>query len=152
MKYKILCIGKIKDQFYKDEIEKYCENVRLKGHQLEVIEFSDEKIPEHLNDKIKKQILDKECDRMYAKIAKRDYVIALCIEGKEITSKQHQQYLELARDNGCEGVVYLIGGSLGLSDTIKSRANLKMSFSKMTFPHQMMRMVLCEEISRCIMS
>ncbi len=152
MKYRILCVGKMKDQFYKAEIENYCEKVRLKGHQLEVIEFPDEKIPEHLNEKIKNQILEKECERMRAKISNRDYVIALCIEGKEITSRQHQEYLEHAIENGCEGIVYLIGGSLGLSDTIKHRANLKMSFSKMTFPHQMMRMVLCEEIYQCVRS
>ncbi len=150
MKYKILCVGKLKDHFYKYEIEKHCKNVRMKGHQLEVIEFSDEKIPEHLSEKAKNQILEKECNRMHEKISNRDYVIALCIEGKEISTKQHQQYIERALENGCENIVYLIGGSLGLSDTIKNRANLKMSFSKMTFPHQMMRMVLCEEISRCV--
>ena len=83
---------------------------------------------------------------MIEKITNRDYVIALCIEGKEITTNQHKQYVEKALKDGCETVIYVIGGSLGLPKIIKKRANLKLSFSKMTFPHQMMRMILCEEI------
>ena len=80
----------------------------------------------------------------------KDYVIALCIEGKEITTNQHKEYVSKAVENGYECITYVIGGSLGLPEKIKNRANLKMSFSKMTFPHQMMRMVLCEEITRII--
>lgn len=148
MKYTILCIGKIKDVFYRNEIKDISETIRKKGHELEILEFPDEKIPENLKEKNKESFLEKECNRMFDKITGRDYVIALCIEGKEITTKKHKEYIDYAREEGFERVVYVIGGSLGLPETMKKRANLKLSFSKMTFPHQMMRMVLCEEICK----
>ena len=74
----------------------------------------------------------------------------MCIEGKELTTKKHAEYIRKAKDEECRSVTYVIGGSLGLPEWIKKRANLRMSFSKMTFPHQMMRMVLCEEIANVI--
>lgn len=146
MKYKILCVGKIKDNFYRNEIESLCNQINKKTGSIEILEFPDEKIPEKLKDKNRELFLEKECNRMFGKITGRDYVIALCIEGKEITTKQHREYIKKAADNGYEAITYVIGGSLGLPVRIKERANLRLSFSKMTFPHQMMRMVLCEEI------
>lgn len=146
MIFAIMCIGKIKDVFYRDEITKYMDLIRKKGHKLEIYEFPDEKIPENLKDKNKEAFIEKECRRIVDKITGRDYVIALCIEGKEITTKKHKEYINYAKEEGFERIVYVIGGSLGLPNTMKQRANLKLSFSKMTFPHQMMRMVLCEEI------
>jgi len=142
----IMCVGKIKDAFYRDEIKKYSELIRKKGHTLEIYELPDEKIPDNLKDKNKESFIEKECKRMFDKITNRDYVIALCIEGKEITTKKHKEYIAHAKEEGYQKIVYVIGGSLGLPKTMKKRANLKLSFSKMTFPHQMMRMVLCEEI------
>lgn len=150
MTYSILCVGKIKDSYYRDEIKEIVNEVRKKGHELIILEFPDEKIPDNLKEKNKETFIEKECRRMFDKITGKDYVIALCIEGKEISSKQHKEYVENAIDHGFSNIVYVIGGSLGLPETIKKRANLKMSFSKMTFPHQMMRMVLCEEIKRIL--
>lgn len=150
MIYTIFCVGKIKDSFYRDEIVNICNEIKKRGHTIEILEFSDEKIPDNLKEKHKEAFLEKECGRMYDKIEKKDFVIALCIEGKEITTKQHKFYIETAKDDGFERIVYVIGGSLGLPQKIKKRANLKMSFSKMTFPHQMIRMVLCEEIRNTI--
>ncbi len=146
MIYTIFCVGKIKDTFYRDEIVKISNEIKKRGHIIEILEFPDEKIPENLKEKNKQAFLAKECARMYEKMQKKDYVIALCIEGKQITTKQHVNYVQMAKEDGFSRIVYVIGGSLGLSDQIKKRANLKMSFSKMTFPHQMIRMVLCEEI------
>lgn len=146
MKYKILCVGKIKDEYYKDEIVNICNVIRKRNHEIEIIEYPDLKIPDHLKEQNIESFLEKECSKMIEKITNRDYVIALCIEGKEITTNQHKQYVEKAIKDGCETVIYVIGGSLGLPELIKKRANLKLSFSKMTFPHQMMRMILCEEI------
>ncbi len=146
MTYTIMCVGKIKDAFYRDEIKKYSELIRKKGHNLEIYELLDEKIPDNLKDKNKEVFIEKECKRMFEKITSKDYVIALCIEGKEITTKKHREYIDCAKEDGYQKIVYVIGGSLGLPETMKKRANLKLSFSKMTFPHQMMRMVLCEEI------
>ena len=96
-----------------------------------------------MKDKNKEPFLEKECERLEKKISQKDYVIALCIEGKEITTNQHREYVVKAIENGYESITYVIGGSLGLPNKIKNRANLKLSFSKMTFPHQRMRMVLC---------
>lgn len=150
MKIQILCIGKIKDTFYQEAIVNLCTQIRKGNNHIEIVEFPDEKIPENLKDKNKEFFLEKECERLEKKILPKDYVIALCIEGKEITTNQHKEYVSKAVENGYECITYVIGGSLGLPEKIKNRANLKMSFSKMTFPHQMMRMVLCEEITRII--
>lgn len=146
MRFTILCVGKMKDAFYRNEMEVICNEIHRKGHTIEIVEFPDEKIPEHLKEKNKDALIEKECNRMFDKITGRDYVIALCIEGKEIGSKKHKECVERAIEDGWEHIIYVIGGSLGLPEKMKQRANLKLSFSKMTFPHQMMRMVLCEEI------
>lgn len=150
MKYQILCIGKLKDQFYKDAISDLCNQIKKQKREIEIIEFPDEKIPEHLKGKRKELFLEKECERLINKISKRDYVVALCIEGKEMTTNQHKKYIVKAMEAGYDSIVYVIGGSLGLPERVKERANLKLSFSKMTFPHQMMRMILCEEIANMI--
>lgn len=150
MKYWILCIGKLKDTFYKDAISNICHEMKRKKKEMEIIEFPDVKIPEHLKEKNKEDFLEKECASLIKKISRKDYVIALCIEGKEITTNQHKRYIRQAAENGYDSIVYVIGGSLGLPQKIKERANLKLSFSKMTFPHQMMRMVLCEELANII--
>lgn len=147
MNYRILCIGKIKDCFYRRGIEEISRLLEKNQHKLEIFEFPDEKIPANLKEKNKESFLEKECQRLEQKITNRDYVIALCIEGKEITTRQHKEYVVKAKEDGYESITYIIGGSLGLPEQIKKRANLKMSFSKMTFPHQMMRLVLCEEIA-----
>jgi len=150
MTYTILCVGKIKESFYRDEISSISTEVQKRGHVLDIIEFPDEKIPENIKDKNKEKLIEKECNRMFDKITGKDYVIALCIEGTEITSKKHKELIRQAQENGYERIVYIIGGSLGLSESVKKRANYKLSFSKMTFPHQMMRMVLCEEIQHIL--
>lgn len=120
--------------------------LKKKGHMVTITEFPDERIPERLPENKIESFLEKECGKMSQKIMSKDYVIALCIEGKEFTTKQHRSYMEKAMDNGFETITYVIGGSLGLPESIKERANLKMSFSKMTFPHQLMRVVLLEEM------
>lgn len=150
MQYVILCIGKIKDSFYRNLIDDYCNEVRRRQHQLLIYEFPDEKIPNRLSDKMKDGILQKEGAKLLSNITARDYVLALCIEGVEVTTSQHKQIIDEAYKNGYERIVYVIGGSLGLWEQIKQRANKKLSFSKMTFPHQLMRMVLCEEITNIV--
>ena len=150
MKYRILCIGKIKDFYYKDEISNIQRCIAGKQNSLEILEFQDEKIPENLSAKNKNIILEKEGKRILNKLSNRDFVVALCIEGKEMTTNQHKEIIRKATDDGYDSITYLIGGSLGLMDELKNRANLKLSFSKMTFPHQLMRMVLCEEIANII--
>lgn len=150
MKYQILCVGKIKDGFYRDEIESLCNAIERRTDGIEILEFPDQKIPGNLRNQNIESFLEKECIKMSDKITPKDYVIALCIEGKEITTVQHGDYIKKAENEGYERITYIIGGSLGLPVVIKKRAGFKMSFSKMTFPHQMMRMVLCEEILNVI--
>ena len=150
MKYRILCIGKIKDSYYRAEIEDIQKKLLRTNNHLEILEFPDEKIPEHVSEKQKKQILEKEGEHFLKKFTNRDYVVALCIEGKELTTGQHREAVKKACEDGYESVTYLIGGSMGLSEELKKRSNMKLSFSKMTFPHQLMRMVLCEEIKNLV--
>ena len=147
MNYKILCVGKIKEKYYKDEIEVLGKKIKGTGNRLEIIEIADVKIPDNLREERKEDFLQKECAPMVNKIGNRDYVIALCIEGKEMTSDKHREYVDKAAYMGKECITYVIGGSLGLPKWVKDRADLKLSFSKMTFPHQLMRMVLLEEIA-----
>lgn len=147
MDYRILCIGKIRETFYKDAIDIACRQVEKSGSRLEIIEFPDQRIPDRLKEDSREAFLEKECARLTAKITRRDYVVALCIEGRELSTGQHRECVKRAMDSGYERITYLIGGSLGLAEQVKKRADLKLSFSKMTFPHQMMRMILCEEIA-----
>ena len=146
MYFQILCIGKIKEEFYRRQIEGICTKLQMEQHTVRIIEYPDSPVPERLSEKKREVFLEKECARLAEKITARDYVIALCIEGRELSTKQHRRYMEEAAMQEFETITYVIGGSLGLPENIKKRANLCMSFSRMTFPHQIMRMVLCEEI------
>jgi 23S rRNA (pseudouridine1915-N3)-methyltransferase len=116
------------------------------GHTLEIIELPDIKIPEKMSEAATESFLEKECEPMLSKITNRDYVIALCVEGKEIPPKEHCMHIKKAMDINMDSVTYIIGGSLGIAQKIKDMAKLKLSFSKMTFPHQIMRLVLVESL------
>lgn len=146
MNYRIICVGKIKEKFYRDEIDDIVKSIRQMGNSIEIVELKDNKIPDNIKEDKINSFLEKECEPMHSKIKKQDYVIALCIEGKEMNTKQHKEYIEKAVDMGRERIVYIIGGSLGIAQSVKERADLKLSFSKMTFPHQLIRMVLLEQI------
>lgn len=150
MKIQILCVGKIKDSYNKTLIEDYCRRIRKKNHSIEIKEYPDLKIPERINENQIETLLEKECEKMIKSISDKDYVIALCVEGKEITTKKHGEYVKKALNDKDTTITYVIGGSLGIPENIKKRANLKLSFSKMTFPHQLMRVVLCEEINNLL--
>ncbi len=140
---KLIVTGQLKDEYFRkieDEILKQL-NKKVK---FELIELKDEKIPSNSNEKIEEKILKKEGEKILEKIQKSDYVVSLCIEGKEINSEYFKNNIIKSYDN----VVFVIGGSLGLSQEVKKRSNLKISFSKMTFTHQMMRVILIDEINR----
>ncbi len=142
---KIIVTGQLKDEYFRKIEESILIDIKKKT-KLEIIELKDEKIPNNSNDKIDAQILKKEGDKILEKIQKNDYVVSLCVEGKDISSK----YLKNDIVNKHDNVVFIIGGSLGLSDEVKNRSNLKISFSKMTFTHQMMRVILIDEINKSI--
>ena len=146
MKIKIICVGKIKEQFYKDAVDEYLKRLQ-KFADVKIIELPDEKTSESASLRENEIVLEKEGNRIIEKIDKKDHVIALCIEGKKMSSEALACRLSdifMKTDT----VSFIIGGSLGLSEKVKSMSDLKLSFSDMTFPHQLMRVVLLEQIYR----
>lgn len=147
MKITVLCVGKIKEKYFTLGIDEYAK--RLSRYcKLEIIEVPDEKTPDNASENEELQIKAKEGDKLLRYIKDNAYVIALAIEGKMLTSEELSENMEQLGINGDSNVVFVIGGSLGLDKRILDRADYKLSFSKMTFPHQMMRMVLLEQVYR----
>ena len=137
---KIICLGKIKESFLEDAIKEYKKRIS-KYQQLEIIELQDEGI----NDK--KVALKKEKEKVLKVLNKKDYIITLEIEGKEESSEEFAKRLNnIFIENS--NITFIIGGSYGLDDEIKTLSNYKMSFSKMTFPHQLFRVILLEQVYR----
>lgn len=147
MKITVLCVGKIKEKYFTLGIDEYAK--RLSRYcKLEIIEVPDEKTPDNASENEELQIKAKEGDKLLRYIKDNAYVIALALEGKMLTSEELSEKMEQLGINGDSNVVFVIGGSLGLDKRILDRADYKLSFSKMTFPHQMMRMVLLEQVYR----
>ena len=147
MNVKIINVGKIKESFYRDAVSEYSKRLQ-KYCKLTIVEVQDEKTPDNLSEHECELILEKEGDRILKYIDDPDHVIALAIEGKSFDSVSFAKYIDRLGIDGKSNIVFVIGGSLGLSDRIKSRANLLLSFSGMTFPHQLMRVILLEQIYR----
>jgi len=147
MNIDILTVGKIKEKYLNEGIKEYSK--RLSRYcSLNIIEVDDEKAPENLSDKEMEMIKDKEGEKILSKVPSGAFVVALAIEGKQLSSEALSEKLSEIMVEGSSHVVFVIGGSLGLSKEVIKRANLKLSFSKMTFPHQLMRMILLEQIYR----
>ena len=150
MKIKIVTVGKLKEKYLKDGIAEYTKRLG-RFTKLEMIELLDEKTPDRASDLENQQILEKEGNRILAKIGDREYVIALAIEGEQFPSEKFSKTIEEVTVRGYSEITFLIGGSLGLSPAVKKRANLLMSFGKLTLPHQLMKLVLIEQIYRAFM-
>ena len=147
MKITVLCVGKIKVKFFADAIKEYSK--RLSRYcKLEIVEGADEKTPDGASDLVVSQIKDKEAERMEKYLPDSAYVIALAIEGKKLTSEKLAEKIDTLGITGTSHLVFLIGGSLGMSDRLLKRADYLLSFSDMTFPHQLMRVILLEQIYR----
>jgi 23S rRNA (pseudouridine1915-N3)-methyltransferase len=147
MKIRVICVGKIKENFYTDAVEEYSK--RLSRYcKLEIVELPDEKTPDNASDTVNAQIKEKEGKRILGSLSDSDYVCALAIEGKMLDSVELSQFIDRLGIEGKSSIAFVIGGSLGLSDEVLSRADMKLSFSKMTFPHQLMRVILLEQIYR----
>lgn len=147
MKITILTVGKIKEDFYRKAIDEYSK--RLSRYcKLEIIEVADEKTPDTASETVEEQIKDKEGERLLKYIREDTYVIALAIEGEMLDSIGLSKAIEQLGITGKSNVAFVIGGSLGLSAQVLKRADRKLSFSKMTFPHQLMRVILLEQIYR----
>lgn len=147
MNISIICVGRVKEKYLRQGMDEYMK--RLTSYaKVEIMEVPDEKAPENLSENEMEQIKEREGKRILAKIAPDAYVIALAIEGKQKSSEQFAESLDKLATYGNSKISFIIGGSLGLSDEILTRANEQLSFSQMTFPHQLMRLILLEQIYR----
>lgn len=147
MKVKIVTVGKLKEKYLKDGITEYSKRIS-RFATVEMIELADEKTPDNASEAENEKILEIEGNRILSKIGQRDFVVVLAIEGAILTSEEFSKQLEKASINGFSTLTFVIGGSLGLSKKVKERSNLSISFGRLTLPHQLMRLVLTEQIYR----
>ncbi|HSH36697.1 23S rRNA (pseudouridine(1915)-N(3))-methyltransferase RlmH [Schnuerera sp.] len=147
MNIKIIAVGKIKEKYIREGIKEYSKRLS-KYCNLEIIEVADEKAPEKLSKKDMEIIKNKEGAKLLSKIPQNSFIISLEIEGKEISSEELSKKMKDIMISGINDITFIIGGSLGLSQEVRNKANYKLSFSKMTFPHQLMRVILLEQIYR----
>lgn len=147
MKITVICVGKIKEKFYTEAIKEYSK--RLSRYcNLNIVEVADEKTPAVLSDLMLNQIKDKEGERIARYISDDAHLVALAIDGKNPDSEGLARYINNLGISGTSHIQFVIGGSLGLSDSILKKADYRLSFSKMTFPHQLMRVILLEQVYR----
>ncbi|MBU5311363.1 23S rRNA (pseudouridine(1915)-N(3))-methyltransferase RlmH [Tissierella carlieri] len=147
MNIRIVAVGKIKEKYIQEGIKEFTK--RLSRYcSLDIIEIDDEKAPENLSEKEMEIVKTKEGERILGKIPQNSFVIALAIEGKQLSSEELSEKMADLMINGINDITFVIGGSLGLSIDVMNRSNFKLSFSKMTFPHQLMRLILLEQIYR----
>ncbi len=147
MKIKLICVGKLKEKYLVDGIKEYTK--RLSSYcDVEIIEVADERIPDNTSLTQQMFVKAKEGRRVLDKVKQDDYMILLDVGGKEMDSIAFSKHLEKCMINGKSSIVFVIGGSLGHGEEVLSRANLRLSFSPMTFPHQLMRLILVEQIYR----
>lgn len=146
MKITVACVGKIKEKYFTDAINEYSK--RLSRYvSLNIAETADEKAPENMSKAQMLQVKETEGERLL-KIFKDSYVVALDIKGRKMTSEGFADFISGTMIKGVSHITFVIGGSLGLSDKVLERADYKLSFSDMTFPHQLMRVILLEQIYR----
>lgn len=146
MNMSVICVGKLKEDYLKSAISEYSKRLSRFAN-FEIIEVPDQKIPDNAGEKLEEQILQKEGDMILSKIKNNSYVIAMCVEGKLISSEEladEIRNISMSTSN----ITFIIGGSLGLCETVKKRADKRISFGKITLPHQLMRVVLSEQIYR----
>ncbi|MBS7577505.1 MULTISPECIES: 23S rRNA (pseudouridine(1915)-N(3))-methyltransferase RlmH [unclassified Enterococcus] len=147
MNIKIITVGKLKENYLKEGISEYQKRL-TKFAKIQIIEVADEKAPERLSDTEMRIVKEKEGQRILEKIKDKEYMYALAIQAKERTSENLAEELRQLTISGKSDLTFVIGGSLGLSEEVLSRANQTISFGKMTYPHQLMRLILIEQIYR----
>lgn len=147
MKVTIICVGKVKEKFYRDALAEYSK--RLSRYcKFEVVEVTDEMTPDNAGEALEEQIKEREAKRILSKIKEDALVCTLEIAGNRLSSVAFADWLEKAAVGGKSSLVFVIGGSLGLHSTVTKRSDFALSFSDMTFPHQLMRVILSEQIYR----
>ena len=147
MRITIIAVGKVKEKFYRDAIAEF-EKRLSKYCKLDIIEVADEKTPDNASEAQELIIKSKEGDRILSTVKGDMYVIALAIEGKQLSSTELADKINKLGISGKSSIAFVIGGSLGLDGRVLSRADYKLSFSPMTFPHQLMRVILLEQVYR----
>ncbi|MBQ7067119.1 MAG: 23S rRNA (pseudouridine(1915)-N(3))-methyltransferase RlmH [Lachnospiraceae bacterium] len=148
MKIDIVSVGKIKESYFRGAIEEYSKRLS-KYCKLEIIEVSDEKTKENASENEENLVKEKEGERILKNLKEDAYVIALSITGKKLDSVAFSKKLDNLGISGRSHIQFVIGGSLGLHSSVLKRADYELSFSDMTFPHQLMRVILLEQIYRC---
>ena len=147
MKITLLTVGKIKEKYLKDAIAEYSK--RLSNYcKLEIIEVADEKTPDNASEVVENVIRDKEGERLLKYVKDDAFVITLEIKGKMMTSEELAEKIDTLGIRGVSHIMFIIGGSIGLGEDVIKRSDFALSFSKMTFPHQLMRVILLEQIYR----
>lgn len=149
MKIRILCVGRVKEEFYRKQIEDYANEIRRKA-EFEILEVEDEKTGEHMSPVEIEKVIRTEGERIkrYLAPAPDRWIVALCIDGKQYSSEQWGKRLRtVIREREITEITYVIGGSLGLADSIVACAHQKLSFSALTYPHQLMRVILAQQIA-----
>lgn len=148
MNITLVTVGKVKEKFYRDAIAEF--EKRLSRYcKLDMIEVADEKTPDKASAIVEEQIKEKEAERILKNIKEDAYCIALAIDGKKMDSVKLAKHIDTLGISGKSNLVFVIGGSLGLHKKVLDRADEKLSFSDMTFPHQLMKVILMEQIYRC---
>lgn len=147
MKIDILCVGKIKEKFYDDALKEYLKRLSRYA-RVSLVEVKDEKTQEGASEHEDELVLQKEGERLEKYIEDDAYIIALCIEGQQATSTEFADIITSIENSGKSHIQFIIGGSLGIDKDIKKRSDMRLSFSKMTFPHQLMRVILLEQVYR----
>lgn len=147
MNINIICIGKLKEKYWRDASDEYVK--RIGGYaSIRITELKEARLPKNASSADEQQVIAKEGDSILAKIADSDYVIAMEVEGRMLDSVRLSEHLRKTFDSGRTTVDFVIGGSLGLSGDVKRRADVGLSFSPMTFPYQMARIMLLEQVYR----
>lgn len=147
MNITIISVGKLKERYLKEAVEEYSKRLS-KYCKLDIIEVADEKAPENMSRAEEEAVKQKEGQAILKHIKNDTYAIALAIEGKMLSSEGFSEFINGLGIKGKSNIAFIIGGSLGLSDEVLRRADYKLSFSPMTFPHQLMRVILLEQIYR----
>ncbi|MDF0479580.1 23S rRNA (pseudouridine(1915)-N(3))-methyltransferase RlmH [Vagococcus sp. PNs007] len=148
MKIKIIAVGKLKEKYLKQGIDEYAKRL-TKYCKFEIIEVPDEKAPETLSETEMLQLKEREGQKILSKIGEGDYVFALAINGKDYTSEEFADAIDKVTVAGKSTITFVIGGSLGLSPEVLKRSNQQISFGRVTYPHQLMRLILSEQVYRC---
>ena len=143
----IVCVGKIKEKYLKDAIEEYSKRL-TKYCSLNIIEIQDEKLPLKINNSTINETKNKECSKILSYLKKDSYIISLDLRGKQFSSEDFSEKIETIKVQGFSSITFIIGGTLGLTEDIINKSNELISFSKMTFPHQLIRVFLLEQLFR----